>query len=106
MISHASTLPIISSFGQQRLLERRGVPYAAGDEKMKLIVSDVAVARRLGLHALAIPCANQSRNVDWTHPRLRLVAKGAQKRRQPLLLSRIAVSRIPKTPDLSINLPK
>jgi len=46
-ISHASTPPtILSASTSSAFSSGAGVPYAAGDEVMKLIVSNVAVARR------------------------------------------------------------
>jgi hypothetical protein len=72
-------------FGEQRLFQRRGVPHAAGDEVMKLVVADLAVPRRHGLHALAITCTDQSRYINRAHPRPRLVPKSVNKGSEPLL---------------------
>src|ERR1017187_2182853 len=70
-------------FGEQGLLEWRGVPHAAGDEVMKLVVADLAVARRHRLDALAIASADQPRNINRAHPCPCLVPESTEERRQP-----------------------
>ena len=69
--------------GKQGLLKRRRIPHPAGDEMMKLVVSDFAVPRRHRLNALAISPADQPRNVDRAHPCARLVPESAHERRKP-----------------------
>lgn len=88
-------------FDKESLFQRRGVPHAARDEVMKLVVANIGVARRHGLHALAIPRTNQSRDIGRAHPRPRLVSKSADKRRQPPLkigLPALVHGRPSKTP--------
>jgi hypothetical protein len=89
------------SFDKESLFQRRGVPDSAGDEVMKLVVSDIAVARRHGLDALAIPRADEPRHIGRAHPRPRLVSKSADKRRQPpfeIGLPAVVHGRPSKTP--------
>ena len=68
---------------KQGLLNWRCVPHAACDEVMKLVVTDLTVARRHGLNALAVAPADQPRNIDRAHPRARLVPQSAHERREP-----------------------
>src|SRR6202161_2976123 len=68
------------AFSERALLKRRGIPHAAGDEVMKLVVADLAVARRHGLDALAITSANQPRNINRAHPCPRVVSESAEER--------------------------
>ena len=54
-----------------------------------LAVGDIAVARRHGLDALAIPRADEPRHIGRAHPRPRLVSKRANERREPPLEIRL-----------------
>ena len=55
--------------GEQRLLQRRGIPDAARDEVVQLVIADACVARRHRLDALAIARADQPGNIGRAHPR-------------------------------------
>jgi hypothetical protein len=52
---------------------------------IKLIVADLASARRHRLNALAISWVNQPGNIGRTHPRSRPVPQRRDKRRKPLI---------------------
>jgi len=59
---------------QQDGLKRSAVPNSRSDEVMKLIVTDLASARRHRLNALVVSWTNQPGDMGWTHPRPRLVS--------------------------------
>lgn len=67
--------------GKQDLLQRRRVPNTAGDEVMKLVITDATVACRHRLDALAIPGSDQPRHIGRAHPHL--VPQGGEKGRKP-----------------------
>src|SRR5580704_13487435 len=56
---------------------------------MKLVVADLAVARRHGLDALAVTSADQPRNINGAHSRPCLVPEGTEKRRKPPIKIRL-----------------
>ena len=62
------TADLSVGFGEQRRLQRRGVPDAARDEVVQLVIADAGVARRHRLHALAIARADQPGDIGRTHP--------------------------------------
>src|ERR1700678_4831490 len=67
-------------FGKQGFIKWRGVPHAASDEVMKLIVADLAVARRHGLHALTITNTDQPRDINRAHACPCLVPESTEER--------------------------
>lgn len=72
-------------FGKQGCLDRFFVPHAAGNEMMQPVVADITIAGDHRLYALAIPRADQSRDIRRTHPTARLVSQHRYKRCQPLV---------------------
>src|SRR5664280_3813720 len=56
---------------------------------MKLVVADLAVARRHGLNALAITSADQPRNINRAHPCPCLVPESTEERRKPSIKVRL-----------------
>jgi hypothetical protein len=58
---------------QQGSLEWSTVPNSGSDEMMKLVVADLASARRHRLNALAVSWTYQTRDIERAHPRPRLV---------------------------------
>ncbi len=50
---------------------------------MKLVVTDLTIARRHRLNALAVARADQPRNIDTAHPCARLVPESAHEGREP-----------------------
>src|ERR1700677_1610148 len=76
-------------FGEQGFIKWRGVPHAAGDEVMKLIVADLAVARRHGLHALTITNTDQPRDINRAHACPCLVPESTEERCKPPIKIRL-----------------
>jgi len=72
-------------FMEQRRLQRRGVPGAAGDQVVQLVIVDACGPRRHRLNTLAIARANQPSNMGRTQPCARLVPQRRNKRRKPTL---------------------
>ena len=72
-------------FGEQHRLQRRGVPDAARDEMVQLVIAHACVAGRHRLDALAIARADQPGDIGRAHPCPRLMPQCRNKRRQPAL---------------------
>src|SRR5580704_7858846 len=56
---------------------------------MKLVVADLAVARRHGLDALAVTSADQPRNINRAHSRPCLVPESTEERLKPPIKIRL-----------------
>jgi len=77
------TANLFIGFSRKRRLERFFIPHAASNEMMQTVIADTTIASGHRLDALAIPRADQSRNISRTHPPARFVPRGPYKRGQP-----------------------